>query len=99
MNNELALNNNKNLNNNSNDVTLEKQKSFLETDLGQTINEGVNFGIRALLPDMIEDDIIEIKDRIITDGFKAGITTAIDNAVELGKSFIDFSNGINRENR
>ena len=93
MNNELVLNNKNNLDNNLSTVTLETQKSFLETDLGQAINEGVNFGIRALLPDMIEDDIIEIKDSIITDGFKAGVTTAIDNAVELGKSFIGLFTG------
>jgi len=93
MNNELILNNKNNLNNNTNDVTFENQKGFLEGDLGQAINEGVNFGIRALLPDVIEDDIIEIKDSIITDGFKAGVKTAIDNAVELGKSFIGIFTG------
>ena len=93
MNNELALNNKINLNNNTNAVTYEKQKGFLESNLGQAINGGINIGIRALLPDLIEDQIIQVKDSIITDGFKSGIKTAIDNTVDLGKSFLGIFTG------
>ena len=74
-------------------VTYEKQKSFLESNLGQIINGGINIGIRALLPDLIEDQVINVKDSIITDGFKSGIKTAIDNAVDLGKSFLGIFTG------
>lgn len=91
---ELEINNNINLeNNNSNNVTYEEQKSFLETNLGQIINGGVDLGLRVILPDIIEDEIIEIKDSIITDGFKEGVKTAIDNAVDLGKSFLGIFTG------
>lgn len=91
---ELEINNNINLeNNNSNNVTYEEQKSFLETNLGQIINGGVDLGLRVILPDVIEDEIIEIKDSIITDGFKEGVKTAIDNAVDLGKSFLGIFTG------
>lgn len=91
---ELEINNNINLeNNNSNNVTYEEQKSFLETNLGQIINGGVDLGLRIILPDVIEDDVIEIKDSIITDGFKEGVKTAIDNAVDLGKSFLGIFTG------
>ena len=94
MSSELAINNNLNLeNNNSNNVTLDEQKSFLETNLGQVINGGVDLGLKALLPDIIEDEIIEIKDSIITDGFSAGIKTAIDNAVDMGKSVLGIFTG------
>ena len=93
-NNELELNNNINLeNNNVQEVTYENQKNFLETSLGQVINGGVNLGLRAVLPDIVEDEIIEIKDSIITDGFKAGIKTAIDNVVDLGKSVLGIFTG------
>lgn len=89
MSNELTLENNINLeNNNSATVTLEEQKSFLETGLGQVINGGINLGLKALLPDFIEDQIIEIKDSIITDGFSAGIKSAIDNVIDMGKSVL-----------
>ena len=92
--NSLAIENNINLgNNNSNVVTYEKQKSFLESSLGQVINGGVDLGLRALLPDIIEDQIIDIKNSILTDGFSAGIKTAIDSVVDLGKSALGIITG------
>lgn len=94
MSNSIALENNINLeNNNSNNVTYEEQKSFLETNLGQVINGGVDLGLKAILPDIIEDEIIEIKDSIITDGFSAGVKTAIDNVVDMGKSVLGIFTG------
>lgn len=89
MSNELAIENNINLEStNLGNVTYEKQKSFLESNLGQVINGGIDLGLKAVLPDIIEDEIIEIKDSIITDGFSAGIKTAIDNVVDMGKSVL-----------
>lgn len=95
MSNELTIENSINLDNNNNlgNVTYEKQKSFLESNLGQVINGGIDLGLRALLPDVIEDEIIEIKDSIITDGFSAGVKTAIDNVVDMGKSVLGIFTG------
>ena len=60
MNNNLEINNNINLKNSKvQDVTYENQKSFLETNLGQVINGGIDLGLKALLPDIIEDEVIE----------------------------------------
>ena len=87
--NSLELNNRNNLEN----VTYEEQKSFLETNLGQVINSGIDLGLKTLLPNVIEDEVIEIKDSIITDGFKAGIKTAIDNVVDMGKSVLGIFTG------
>jgi len=67
------------------EIIKEKQNSFLKSNIGQAINGGVDIGIRYICPDFLEDDIIEIKDAIITDGFKEGVSTAIDNAIQLGK--------------
>lgn len=93
-NNELEINNNINLKeNNLENVTYEKQKSFLETNIGQIINGGIDIGLRTILPDIVEDEVIEIKDCIITDGFKAGIKTAIDNVIDLGKSVLGIFTG------
>ena len=89
-----TLNNNLEMNNNNfNNVTYENQKSFLESNLGQVINGGINLGLKALLPDLIEDEVIEIKNSIITDGVKAGIKTAIDNVIDLGKSVLGIFTG------
>ena len=94
MNNNLEINNNINLENRkSQEVTYENQKSFLETNLGQVINGGIDLGLKALLPDIIEDEVIEIKDSILTDGFKAGIKTAINNVVDMGKGVLGIFTG------
>ena len=77
----------------SSDVTLEKQKSFLESTLGKVINTALDTGIRALLPDIIEEQIIDIKDEIINNGFKAGVNEAISSAVDLGKSIVGVFTG------
>ena len=71
----------------------EQQKKFLETNIGQAINTGIDFGIKAILPDFIEDDIIEIKDTLIKEGFSEAVKVAIDNAVDLGKSFLGIFTG------
>ena len=93
-NNELEINNNINLKeNNLENVTYKKQKSFLETNIGQIINGGIDIGLRTILPDIVEDEVIEIKDSIITDGFKTGIKTAIDNVIDLGKSVLGVFTG------
>ena len=60
---ENVLNNSIELNNN---LEIEKeQKNFLETTLGKTINTGIDIGIRAILPDYIEEQIIDLKDNLI----------------------------------
>lgn len=69
-----------------NEVTQEKQNNFLETTLGGTINTAINLGLRYILPNLIEDQIIEIKDTIIKDGFKDGMDKAIESILDLGKS-------------
>lgn len=78
---------------NSPDVTLENQKSFLDTSIGKVVNIALDTGIRALLPDLIEEQIIDIKDEIINNGFKAGVTEAISSAVDLGKGLVGIFTG------
>lgn len=81
-----------NLNNNE-DVIIENQNSFIESALGKTINFGLDVGIRALLPDFIEDQIIDIKDTIIKNGFKEGINKVISTAIDFGKSALGIITG------
>ena len=64
----------------------EKQDEFLESTLGQIINTGIDTGIRAVLPEWLEDEIIEIKDSVLNDGFKAGVKMAISKAIDMGKA-------------
>lgn len=46
-----------------------------------------------ILPDLIEDQIIQIKDVMINQGFKEGINTAINSAIDLGKSALGIVTG------
>ena len=69
------------------------QKSFLETTLGKTINTAVDIGIRALLPDFIDEQVINIKNNLINNGLKEGISKTIDDAIDVGKSAIGIVTG------
>ena len=69
------------------------QNNFLETTLGKTINTGIDIGIRALLPDYIEEQIIDLKDNLMKYGLKDGIKKSIDDAINVGKSAIGIVTG------
>ena len=71
----------------------EEQNSFLKSNLGQAINAGVDIGLKTILPDCIEDEIIAIKDSLITEGFSAAVDTAIEEATNLGKSLMGIITG------
>ena len=86
---ENKLNNENNIEN-----TLEKeQKNFLETTLGKIINTGLDIGIRALLPDFIDEQVINLKDNLFEYGLAEGITKTIDDVIDLGKSAIGIFTG------
>ena len=70
-----------------------EQTNFLETTLGKTINTAIDIGIRALLPDFIDEQVINIKDNLLEYGLKDGITKTIDDAIDLGKSAIGIFTG------
>ena len=74
-------------------VTIEKQNTFLETTLGRAINTGINLALRALLPDLIESQIIDIKDILFKQGLKEGIKSVINSAIDLGKSTLGIFTG------
>lgn len=88
---KLEKNNNIEINNGL--INENTQKSFLESTLGKTINTAVDIGIRALLPDFLDDQIINIKDNLLNYGLKDGITKTIDDAIDLGKSAIGIVTG------
>ena len=98
---ELNLENSKNneLNNEIeteiiNEESIEKsQNSFFESTLGKVINTGIDLGLRAILPNTIEDEVIGIKNIIFTEGLQSGIKAAIDSAINLGKSAVGIVTG------
>ena len=65
-----------------------QQNSFLQSNLWKTINSGLDVGIRALLPDFLEDAVIGIKDALVNNGLQGGIQKAIDIAKDVTGSGI-----------
>lgn len=64
----------------------EEQKGFLDSTLGKVVNTAIDLGLRWVLPDFVENQIIDVKNSLIKGGLKEGVDKAIDSAVELGKS-------------
>ena len=83
---ELAIENNieNNLNN---------KNEFLDSTLWKTINNGIDIGLRYLLPDIVEDEIIDLKNNLINYGLKDGIKKSIDNVIETGKQALGIFSG------
>lgn len=78
----------------SKELTNEKEQSgFLQNVLGQAINFAVDTGIRALLPNFVEDAVIDIKNTLITEGLGEGISKVVQNGIDLGKSVIGIFTG------
>jgi len=76
------------------EAKLEKeQNKFIKTNLGQAINAGVDIGLKTILPNFVEDEIIAIKDSLITEGFSAAVDTAIEKTINLGKSLTGILTG------
>lgn len=77
----------------NNEINGKVQNNFLESTLGKTINAAVNIGLRWALPDLIEDEVINIKNSLIKGGLKEGINTAVSSAIDLGKSAMGIFTG------
>ena len=91
----MELENNIEKNNNLiNENNLEiKQNNFLDSMLGKSINTGIDLGIRAILPDFIEEQVIDIKNNLMNYGLKEGISKSIEDAINLGKSSLGIITG------
>lgn len=82
-----------NLKNGKELVKEEEQRNFIETGLGKTINFGLDIGLRALLPDFIEQSVIDIKDTLLKEGFAEGIKKVATSAIDIGKSAVGIVTG------
>lgn len=65
---ENLQNNNLELNNKI--VNEKTQKSFLESTLGKAVNTAIDIGLRAILPDFVENQVIGIKNNLLNYGLK-----------------------------
>ena len=68
------------------------QVNFLKSDIGQIANSVVDISLKALLPDNIENEVINVKNAFIDKGFQAGIESVVENAIQVGKKFLGIEN-------
>lgn len=61
---ELSKNLNLNIDKNIN------REEFLNSTLWKTINNGIDIGLRYALPDLVEDEIIDLKNNLINYGLR-----------------------------
>ena len=61
---------NNNLEVNNKIVNEKTQKSFLESTLGKAVNTAIDIGLRAILPDFVENQVIGIKNNLLNYGLK-----------------------------
>ena len=69
----------------NNNIKIEKN-NFFNNIIGQTIKSAIDIGLKAILPDLIENQVIDIKNALFKEGLQSGIDTAIDSVMHLKKS-------------
>ena len=82
-----------NLKNNLNNNLEINKNNFLQSNLWSAINNGIDIGIRCILPDWAEDKIIELKDNLINYGLKDGVSRSIKSVIDTGKSAVGIVTG------
>ncbi len=89
----LEIENNIEMKNSLGDKLKNLQENFIESDIGKAINSAIDIGLKAVLPDLIEDQVIDVKNAILENGFSEGIKEVIDSAINTGKSAIGIITG------
>ena len=73
-------------------INLEKfQDDFLNSTVGKIVNSSIDIGLKSLLPDFMEEEVIDVKNAFLTDGFQKGIESAITNTIEVGKKVLNIT--------
>lgn len=71
----------------NNSINLEQEQTkFINTTIGKVVDGALDIGIRYIMPDLIEDEVIQVKDALLQNGLNAGIQTAVDNVVNMVKT-------------
>ncbi len=61
-------------------------KKEINIDISKLANNALDFGLRAALPDFIEDDVIEIKNAFVKEGFISGIEETLKKIEDIVNS-------------
>ena len=78
----------------NNDLKIEeKQNNFFDTMFGKVVDNGIDIGLRAILPDLIEEQVIDIKNALLKNGISEGIQTAVKSVSDFAKSALGIVTG------
>lgn len=72
---------------------IKEQNSFLKSNLGKALNIGMDIALKSVLPDLIEEQVINVKNTLMEEGLKEGFNTIVDSAIDLGKSAVGIFTG------
>lgn len=89
---ELALNIS-NLTDTISQKVSELQEKFLNSTFGSALNNSLDVGLRFILPDVVEDEIIEIKDAFLENGISDGLNQIVETAKDFAKSVLGIFSG------
>ena len=67
------------------------QATSLKTDFGKALNSALDNVLKFVLPDQIEDGVINIKNNLINYGIKDGLGKTVQDIINAGKSFLGIS--------
>ena len=63
-----------------------EQGQFMNNMMNSVMNTALDIGLRALIPDLIEQQVIDIKNSLFSEGLQEGINTAINSLKDFAKS-------------
>lgn len=69
-------------------LNLSNENSFFENTFSNIINGALEAGLRRLLPDKIENEVINVKDAFMEQGFPGAIKETINSAINIGKKLL-----------
>lgn len=69
-------------------LNLSNENSFFENTFSNIINGALEAGLRMLLPDKIENEVINVKDAFMEQGFPGAIKETINSAINIGKKLL-----------
>lgn len=78
---------------NTNNFLSTLQQKFMESSFYQSINSALDIGIKAIMPDIIENEVIEIKNLIFENGLIDGIKQTIESVINFGKDAYGITTG------
>lgn len=75
------------------DLYLEKQihqiqNDWINSEVTQVLNACLDIGLRIILPDYLEEQVIELKDNILNNGLNDGLNKSLEDSVQKGKEAV-----------